>query len=177
LSGKQPNSVVLFLDRTHGKRLMRLLSAVKLNVMWHSRFFDKEELDTVWIAHCAKEQWVIISGDKSIEEVPEERQAVIDGRCKVFFFKDSNSLTEEWAAAVIVGRQRIFDIIEKNNGPFFVTIDKHARSHVSGVRFVGDGGPKSFDEQPQPVAATVSTATPKPKEKPKTPAEQDLFEH
>lgn len=145
---------------------------MKLNVQWHSRFFAEEELDTVWIAHCAKENWVILSGDKSIEEVPEERQAVIDGKCKVFFFKDTNSLTEEWAAAVIVGRRRILEIVERNNGPFFVTIDKFARSHVSPVRYVGEGGPKAIQEQPQEVGVI---AEPEPRKQPKPKQQDELF--
>jgi hypothetical protein len=84
----------------------------------------------------------VLSGDKSIETVPENRQAVIDAKCKVLFFNDTNSFPEEWAAAVIVGRPKLLEIIEQNDGPFFVIIEKYARAHISSVRFVGSGGPK-----------------------------------
>src|ERR1700751_3499 len=89
-----------------------------------NRMFPDKTPDVEWIAECAKQNWVILSGDKSIEEVPAERQAVIDGRCKVFMFDDTNSKAEEWVAAILVGRQRITHLVENSDGPFFVTIRK-----------------------------------------------------
>jgi len=99
-------------------------------------------LDTDIIAECGKQGWVIISGDKSIERVPEERQAVIDARCKVFMFDDSHvTRTEDWAASLLVGRHRLIEIAEKTDGPLFVTIRKcKVQGHVSQPRFIGLGG-------------------------------------
>jgi hypothetical protein len=145
--------------------MRNLLQRVGFRVIIHDHYFGKEEKDPVWIARCGREGWIVFSGDKSIERVPENRQAVIDAKCKVLFFKDTNSRSEEWAAAVIVGRQRILQIIEANNGPFFITIDKQARSHISSVRFAGDGGPKP----PQPVA-------PKPSDEPMPVAQPTMPE-
>ncbi|MGB8986770.1 MAG: hypothetical protein WCC37_09225 [Candidatus Sulfotelmatobacter sp.] len=66
---------------------------------------------------------MIISGDKQIARVPEERKAVVDGKCKVFMFDDGHETrTEDWAAAVLVARHRLIEIVEKADGPFFVTI-------------------------------------------------------
>ena len=121
------------------------MAGVGLSVVLHQKWFIGEAPDPEWIAKCGQENWIILTGDKSIERVPENRQAVINYKCKVFFFDDSNSLPEEWAAAVIVGRVKVFDLIAKNNGPFFVTLSKYARGHVSTVRFVGSGGPKPVD--------------------------------
>jgi hypothetical protein len=163
LNGKPPNTVIFFLDRTHGQRMRKLLTGVGFNVVHHDHYFGREEKDPVWLARCGSENWVVLSGDKSIERVPENRQAAIDAGCKVLFFRDTNSRVEEWAAAVIVGRQRLFEIIERNNGPFFVTIDKQARGHISPVRFAGKGGPKPV--QPQPVSTPIAeskTAEPPP---------------
>lgn len=141
-SGIEPT---FFLDRTHGKRTSKLLQSVGIKVILHDRWFHRETPDPEWIAKCGQEEWIVLSGDKSIETVPENRQAVIDAKCKVFFFKDTNSLPEEWAAAVIVGRIKLYEIIERNNGPFFVTIDKKCRGHVSSARFCGSGGPKPLE--------------------------------
>jgi hypothetical protein len=96
--------------------------------------------DVEWIAECAKQNWTILSGDKSIEEVPAERQAVIDGKCKVFMFEDTNSTSEEWLAAILVGRQRIIHLVDNADGPFFVTIRKFGHSHFSLPRFIPGTG-------------------------------------
>jgi hypothetical protein len=153
---------IFFLDRTHGKRTSQILQRVGMNVVLHSKWFIQEARDPEWIAKCGLEEWIVLSGDKSIESVPENRQAVIDAKVKVFFFNDTSSLPEEWAAAVIVGRPRIFDIIERNNGPFFVTIDKNTRSHISSVRFVGSGGAKTAETGSPSEAPTAIEPSPPP---------------
>lgn len=166
-------ATTFFLDRTHGKRTSRLLTCVGMTVVLHDRWFHGETRDPVWIAKCGQEQWVVLSGDKSIETVPENRQAVIDAKCKVLFFNDSSSFPEEWAAAVIVGRPRLLEIIERNDGPFFVTIDKNARAHVSSIRFAGDGGPKPIGPPATPqIAASPQASEPPP---PRVPEQRELF--
>ncbi len=172
MESKSGISTTFFLDRTHGKRTSRLLTCVGMTVILHDRWFHKEARDPEWIAKCGQEEWVVLSGDKSIETVPENRQAVIDAKCKVLFFNDTNSFPEEWAAAVIVGRPKLFEIIERNNGPFFVTIDKHSRGHISSVRFVGAGGPKLV-EAAMPAEAAVTIA-PLPPQPPLTPQQHVL---
>ena len=149
----------------------RLLKSAGFRVLIHDHYFAKEEKDPVWIARCGRENWIVLSGDKAIERVPENRQAVIEAKCKMFFFKDTNTRSEEWAAAVIVGRERLFQIIENNNGPLFVTIDRQSRSHISSVRFAGDGGPKL----PQPSASKAGDE-PKPVPEPTMPQPEILPE-
>jgi hypothetical protein len=157
--GKGGINPIFFLDRTHGKRTAKILQSVGMNIVLHSRWFVQEARDPEWIAKCGSEEWVILSGDKSIELVPENKQAVIDAKAKVFFFNDTNSLPEEWAAAVIVGRPRIFQIIDRNNGPFFVTLEKNTRSHVSGIRFVGGGGEKPPEAETPPEQPVIPSPT------------------
>jgi hypothetical protein len=86
--------------------------------------------DPDWIKLCGEKNWIIISGDKKLETVPENRQAVIEARARVFLLMDSESFPQEWAAAVIVGHDRIKDIIEANSGPFFVNISKRTGTHL-----------------------------------------------
>lgn len=157
-SGIKP---VFFLDRTHGQRTSRILQSVGINVIPHRQWFVHDTPDPEWIAKCGKEAWVVLSGDKSIESVPENRQAVIEAKCKVFFFNDTNSLPEEWAAAVIVGRPRLYEIIARNDGPFFVTIERNTRRHISSIRFVGSGAPK-----PAEAPASSESPTLKPLSRP-----------
>ena len=96
--------------------------------------------DPQWIAKCGKEGWVAISGDKRIERNIENKQAVIDAKCKLFLLSDTNSLPEEWAAAIIVGREKMSSVIRKNAGPFLATIKKRSDSHVTNARFPSAGG-------------------------------------
>ena len=177
MNGKQPNPIIFFLDRTHGKATRSLLARVGIAVVLHDNYFPRDEKDPVWISRCGRENWVVLSGDKAIERIPENRQAVIDAKCKVLFFNDTNSRAEEWAAAVIVGIKRLYEIIHKNNGPLFVTIDKQARGHISRVRFAVGGGPKPpapgiADKPAQPTQTTIED--PKPI---RTPQQATLFKH
>jgi hypothetical protein len=117
--------------------------------------------DVDWIAECGSRNWIIVSGDKAIQEVPEERQAVINSKCKVFMFDDGNiTRTEDWAAAFLVGREKIVETALRGNGPFFVTIKPiRARGHVSQPRFIekAGGGWRPADAPPE-----VPQAEPEP---------------
>ena len=95
----------------------------------HERVSDPE-----WIRLCGENNWIVITGDKRIEKVPENRQAVIDARVKVFLLNDSNTKPEFWAAAVLLGQYKMQDIIDAANGPFFVTIGKRCDTHVQRPR-------------------------------------------
>ena len=91
--------------------------------------------DPQWIAKCGAKGWIAISGDKRIERNVENKQAVIDAKCKLFLLTDTNSLPEEWASAIILGREKISNVARKNEGPFFATISKRSDSHVTDARF------------------------------------------
>jgi hypothetical protein len=159
LKDEQPKSIVLFLDRTHGNLIREKLADFGFEVRACSRIFPQEMPDVEWIAECAKHNWVILSGDKAIEEVPAERQAVIDGKCRVFMFDDTTSKSEEWLAAILVGRQRILHLAENADGPFFVTIRKFGYSHFSFPRFIAGTGagwkPERKDLKPPKSVQTV----------------------
>src|ERR1022692_3581342 len=116
-----------------------LLRRVGLKVRTIYQVYPKKRHENVkdpqWIAKCGKEGWVAISGDKRIEKNVENKQAVIDAKCKLFLLTDTNSRPEEWASAVILGREKISSVVRKNPGPFFATISKRSDSHVSNARF------------------------------------------
>jgi hypothetical protein len=109
--------------------------------------------DVDWIVECAKNEWVIISGDKQIARVPEERKAVVDGKCKVFMFDDGHETrTEDWAAALLVARHRLLEIAETADGPFFVTIRPcRVHGHFSQPKFepLSGAGWKPRKEKPK----------------------------
>lgn len=105
--------------------------------------------DPEWIKKCGENGWIAISGDKRLETVPENREAVIDARAKIFVLTDSNSKPEMWGAAVIVGHYRMEEIIDGNDGPFFVSIGKRADGHVTRLRLPPGFAHKSA-EAPDP---------------------------
>lgn len=106
--------------------------------------------DPQWIAKCGEKGWIAISGDKRIEKNVENKQAVIDAKCKLFLLTDTNSLPEEWAAAVILGREKMSSVVRKNQGPFFATISRRSDSHVSNARF-----PIPHEPMPEPIVNVV----------------------
>lgn len=143
MSDAQPNSPVFFLDRNHGLLIRDTLKRVGIQVVAHRDLAWKDDkTDVEIIRECAAKNYVILSGDKAMERVPEERQEIIKGKCKVFMFDDTGKTrTDDWIASVLVARQRIIEIIGKANGPLFVTI-KPCRSigHIGKPRFVEKAG-------------------------------------
>ncbi len=90
--------------------------------------------DPEWIRLCGSNGWIAVSGDKRLETAPENRQAIIEAKLRVFVLTDSNSRPEIWAAAIIVGHYKMQEMIEANAGPFFVNVRKRADSHVTKLR-------------------------------------------
>lgn len=142
----------LFFDRTSSKRLISILRMAgfvfqTIYEVYPNNAHEKT-LDTEWIRKCGESNWIVITGDKRIETVPENRQAVIDSKAKVFLLNDSNSKPEVWAAAILLGQYKMQDIIDGTTGPFFATVGKRCDSHVQRPRRpVGyeDDSPKVAD--------------------------------
>jgi len=151
LSDVQPNSPVFFLDKNHGLMIREMLRSVGIRVFAHKDFGWRHDLSDIEIIHqCAEKGYAIISGDKAMARVPHERQAIIDGKCKVFMFDDTGKTrTEDWIASILVGRQRLVEIVQKTNGPLFVTIKAcRAKGHIGRPDFVekAGGGWRSAEE-------------------------------
>lgn len=147
-----------------------------MKVEVHSDKFGPEEDDDVWIPKCAAGDLIIVSGDKAIETDPINRRAVEESGAKVFMTAENNSKAEEWAAAIIIGRRKLAAIVDRNNGPFFVEIDKHASNHISSVRFAGTGGPKPQEVPPSVTVpgSVIASEQPEPREKSAEPNDVDL---
>jgi len=154
VSEEQPNHVTFYFDTTHGKLIPKLLRSVDLDVKNYRHLgLSSDADDREWIGLCGQQQWVIISGDKNISRVPEERQAVINARCKVFMFDDSDvTRTEDWAASVLVARKHILELVLRTNGPYFAIIKPCSlHGHIKSPQFIGSGGWKPAEEWPQTI--------------------------
>jgi hypothetical protein len=157
VNGEPLKQITFYFDTTHGKLIPRLLKGVGMDVRHYAHFgLSADADDEEWISHCAEHEWVIISGDKTIARDPHERQAVINGKCKVFMLDDSDvTPTEDWAAALVTARQKIVEIVLRTNGPYFVLIKPcRASGHVRAPQFVeaAGGGWKLVEEWPQKIA-------------------------
>jgi hypothetical protein len=145
----------IFLDRTHGGRIIGILRQAGFVVHPIQEVYPERHQfisDPEWLQKCAENDWVIVTGDKRIESAPENRQAVIETRARVFILGDSNSVPEEWAAAIIVGHHRMQEILDANLGPFFVSVRKRADSIIERLRY--PRGYQPFAEVPPPPSAT-----------------------
>jgi hypothetical protein len=121
---------------------------------------DQFVRDPEWIRLCGEKNWVIVSGDKRLETVPENRQAVIDAKAKVFLLMDSESFPQEWAAAIIVGHERMKEILDANPGPFFVNISKRTGSHLARLRYPHGYQRPHKSEELSSTSISVSSSEP-----------------
>ena len=158
MNAEPPNFVTFYFDTTHGKLILQLLKGVGLDVRNYIHLgLPANAHDTKWIAACGVNNWVIISGDKNISRIPEERQAVIDSKCKVFMLDDSDlTRTQDWAASLLVARKHIIETALRTNGPYFVLIKPcRVRGHVRPPDFVAEGGWKPAEEWPVTISPPI----------------------
>ena len=126
----------LFLDRDQGnKRLPTLLREAGFHVECFSvHVKDPTTDDHVWIPEFASKGWIIVSSDQGLETDPINRCAVIASKARVFILEEKNSRSIDWAAALIVSRSRLYEIVHETPGPFFVTVAKRTRSLLTVPR-------------------------------------------
>jgi len=127
----------LFLDRNQGnKRMPALLKEARLNIRWHEAegFPSKETNDDEWIRAAANRGYVIITSDKNVEADPINRLAVIESKAKVFILDEGSQKPIHWAAAIIVSKDRIYELVRENEGPFFANVLRKTYSMVHRFR-------------------------------------------
>ncbi len=113
-----------------------ILKEAGLNVRWHAaEGFPASELnDVAWIRAVASKGYIIVSSDKAIETDPINRLAVIESKAKVFLLDEGNSRAIHWAAAVIVSKDRMYEIVRDNPGPFFMSVVRKSTSMLYRFR-------------------------------------------
>ena len=113
-----------------------ILKEAGLNIRWHAaEGFPPTELnDVAWIRAVASKGYIIITSDKSIETDPIERLAVIESKAKVFILDEQNARSVHWAAAIIVSKDRIYEAVRDNPGPFFMSVLRKTSSMIYKFR-------------------------------------------
>lgn len=126
---------MLFLDYDQGTKVIpEILGKAKIEFRRLSDLYAKNTPDYRWIPECARQGWVIVSSDKGIETDPENREAVIASKAKIVLLDENNSKAATWAAALIVSRQVIADMLE-DCGEACVLCLKNTGSLVHSQRF------------------------------------------
>jgi hypothetical protein len=100
--------------------------------------------DTEVLKKCGENGWLLISLDDSMRRVPQNVEAAVAYRTKVFLFSNGNRKGGEYKAALIVGRFKLLKYARKQDGPFF-------------ARLSMDGTPTPLE--PDLTAAQVREAT------------------
>jgi hypothetical protein len=131
------------------------LRELDVDVQLHKRHYLPTAPDPEWIADAAQRGWVIVSGDKGIENDGINRYAVGRSAARVFLLSDTESRGAEWAASLVMARHKIQRVVTENRGPFYCDVEKGNDHHVKKPRFLEGGGelPKAQSILESQVAA------------------------
>jgi hypothetical protein len=80
--------------------------------------------DVYVIEQCAIRGWILVSCDDRIRYVPKNKAAALKHKLKSFMFAKGNYQGIEYAAAMVVSRGQIINMIRKTAGPFFTRIQR-----------------------------------------------------
>lgn len=146
----QPDSPTFLLDENLSSAdiaefLHRLRNVWRIETI-HTANIPRGTEDVPVIERCGAEKWVLVSCDDRIRFVPQNKAAVMKHHVRVFMFSKGNFQGVEYAAALIVGRNRMFDALKKNAGPML------ARIHSSGDVAI-------FHPQPNPESQSSRDRT------------------
>jgi len=109
---------ILFVDRSLGKGVGRLLREAGVTVELHDDHFPQTELDKNWIPNVTSRGWVILTKDKNIRRPAGEREDVLLAGAKVFTLTSGNMRGAEMAAVFIQYLTEIERIANSQTPPF-----------------------------------------------------------
>ncbi len=108
------------------------IAGIRRVVLW-SELVKRSTPDPDWLSEVGKHGWAIFTADKAIETDPVNLAAAVDAKAKIFIL-DGHSSALHWCASILVARERIYELISEEPGPFFVNLEKHSGKIVSSVR-------------------------------------------
>ncbi len=88
----------------------------------HLDHFRPGTADPEVIAECGRRRWALVSCDDRIRYVPQNKAAVIKHGVHAFMFGKGNYQGVEYAAALIVGRGQMLNMIRRTAGYFFAHV-------------------------------------------------------
>lgn len=143
MSSKKPSSTqklreafnTLYFDEdVGGPKLKGYLEVTGLRKveLWSDRV-PRSTPDSDWLTVIGGRGWAVFTADKAIETDPVNLAAAVNAKAKVFIL-DGNSSVLHWCASILLARERIYELIADEPGPFFVNLDKHSPRIVSAIR-------------------------------------------
>ncbi len=112
----------LFVDRSLGKGVGRLLREAGANVELHDDYFEQDEEDKDWIPDVTQRGWVILTKDKNIRRPRGEREDVLLAGAKVFTLGSGNLRGSDMAAVFVEHLAEIERIAASQSPPFVYVV-------------------------------------------------------
>jgi hypothetical protein len=130
--------------------------------------------DDEWIPICAAKGWIILTGDKGIENDGINREAVIQCAAKVFMMYDHKSRGLEQTAALIAARKKIAQTALNNVGPFYCPIEMLGDAHVGEPKSYPGGYALQVEKVHESAISVPDRAEAKPADQPPVAESGDL---
>jgi hypothetical protein len=116
------------IDRSLGRReVAEALRSVGLTVRTLADVYGEEAAqeteDTEWIRLAAQRDWIVLCKDDRIRRRPAERDALTEGKVRVFCLTNANLGFAEQAAYFVANRFRIIQTAQKP-GPYLYGVYK-----------------------------------------------------
>ena len=115
--------MTFFVDRSLGEQEVPLaLRASGLHVVAHHEVFARAAPDVLWLEHCGREGWVVLSKDKWIKRNPLERQALLKAGLAAFFLSRGDLNGTANVQAILKALKRIANLLASERRPFIARI-------------------------------------------------------
>lgn len=116
---------MIFIDRSIPRSVARALKLVRDDVSWLEDHFAHNISDPVWLAHCGREGWLVISRDKRLRARPAERRAIIEWSVGAFVLTVREHLSRwQILQLVVVHLDEMERVFSAQPRPFLYTISK-----------------------------------------------------
>ena len=122
-SRKQPEDIVLFIDRSLGKHVIpSALRQAGANVEIHDDHFPTDTDDETWLSEVGRREWIVLTKDERIRYHSIERTALQKAKVGVFILTAKNLTGQQMASIFIKALPAIIRFTIKNPPPFIAKI-------------------------------------------------------
>jgi predicted nuclease of predicted toxin-antitoxin system len=120
-----PNTPVLFLDRSIGKRkVAAALRGAGMVVEVHDDHFPADARDEDWLQVVGEREWIVLTKDKHIRHRAVEREALREAKVRAFVLTAGNVNGDEMAEICLQALPNILRCAATNSPPFLATVTK-----------------------------------------------------
>lgn len=127
-SKRQPDSFVLYLDRSLGKHVIAdALREAGQSVEVHDDHLAIDAPDEEWIELVARRNWIALTKDKNIRYRFAEIEAIKKHKARVVVIRAKNATGAELAEILVKSLQRIQRFAHGTAAPFVAGIDRSGK--------------------------------------------------